>query len=168
MPLESTVVLIDTNAIIEATRTSVWNALTGGLVIQSVEECVEECGRETGRSSYVPVSKKELGRLASVHRVSDEQRATYLLADGESMGMDAGERDLFAYAWSRERAGDSEWLICSPDKASIRAAVRVGWPDRLVALESLATRVGARPTLPFRDHFREQFLSRYRTEFLLD
>lgn len=169
VPLARTIVLVDTNAIIESVRTGTWNALTGGLLFETVEKCVEEA--EAGDStnpSYVAVSGKDLSRLAKVHRVSEKDRANHLLADPDAMGMDAGERDLFAHAHSRELTGDSVWVICSPDKASIRAAVRIGWADRLVSLERLANEVGARPKPSFKQHFGEKFLSRFRTEYLLD
>jgi hypothetical protein len=36
---KATVVLVDTNVIIEAIRTRCWNALTGGLRVETVAEC---------------------------------------------------------------------------------------------------------------------------------
>lgn len=166
--LARTVVFIDTNAIIEAVRTATWNAVTGGLLVETVEECVEEAQRgESTNPSYVLVSPKDLRRLHKVHLVSDTDRARHVLYDREAMNMDAGERDLFAHAYCRESAGDTHWVICSPDKASIRAAVRVGWADRLVSLERLSSEVGGRPKTPFKQHFGEAFLSRCRTEYLL-
>ena len=133
-PLASTVVLVDTNAIIEAVRTRTWNALTGGMRIQTVNECVEEAGRgNSNKPAYVAVSKTDLNRLDKVHSVSETDRAHHLLTDPDAIGMDPGERDLFAHACVREEAGDSAWVVCSPDKASIRAAVRLGWEDRLVS-----------------------------------
>jgi hypothetical protein len=167
-PLVSTVVLVDTNAIIEAVRTRTWNALTGGMRIQTVTECVEEARRgNSNKPAYVPVSKADLNRLDKVHNVSETDRAQHLLADPEAIGMDPGERDLFAHACVREEAGDSVWVVCSPDKASIRAAVRLEWQDRLVSLEKLSREVGARPSSPFKQHFGESFLARYRIEYLL-
>jgi hypothetical protein len=168
VPLARTVVLVDTNAIIEAVRTGTWNALTGGLLFETVEKCIEEA--EAGDftdPSYVAVSKKDLTRMNKIHRVSPADRAGHLLADPDAMGMDAGERDLFAHAHTRELSGDSVWVVCSPDKASIRAAVRIGWADRLVSLETLANEVGARPKPSFKQHFGEKFLSQFRTEYLL-
>lgn len=168
MPLAQTVVLVDTNAIIEAVRTGTWNALTGGLLFETVEKCIEEArAGDSTNPSYVAVSKKDLARLKRVHRVTPADRASHLLTDPDAMGMDAGERDLFAHAHSREVARDSAWVICSPDKASIRAAVRIGWADRLASLEKLANEVGARPKPPFKQHVGEKFLSQFRTEYLL-
>lgn len=166
--LARTVVLADTNAIIEAVRTGTWNAVTGGLLIETVEECVREARRgQSTKPSYVLVSPRDLSRINRVHRVSDSDRARHLLKDPHAMTMDLGERDLFAHAMSRDKSGDSTWVVCSPDKASIRAAVRLGWVDRLVSLEKLSTEVGGRPKPPFKQQFGEYFLSRYRTEYLL-
>ena len=78
--------------------------------------------------------------------------------------MDDGERDLFAHARAR---GDEAWLLCSPDKASVQAAVALGWGDRLRSLAALAARVGARPGTAFKSHFEEAWLSAWPTHFLL-
>ena len=97
MPLAQTVVFVDTNAIIEAVRTGTWNALTGGLLFETVEKCIEEArAGDSTNPSYVAVSKKDLARLKGVHRVTPADRASHLLTDPDAMGMDAGERDLFA------------------------------------------------------------------------
>jgi hypothetical protein len=167
-PTSATVVLIDTNAIIEAVRTGTWNALTGAMLMETVEECVSEAGRgESTNPAYVSVGVRDLERLKRIHRVTDNDRARHLIRDPDAMRMDAGERDLFAHACFREHRGDLLWVICSPDKASIRAAVRLGWADQLVSLERIATEVGAQPKRAFKPHFEERFLSRYRTEYLL-
>ncbi len=125
IPLAKTVVLIDTNAIIEAVRTETWNALTGGMLIETVEECRAEALRgDPTRPSYIAVSVADIGRMNRVHAVSDLARAEYLLGDPHAVGMDGGEQDLFAHAFQRAKSGDTVWVVCSPDKASIRAAVR--------------------------------------------
>lgn len=168
IPLAKTVVLVDTNAIIEAVRTRTWNGLTGGMLIETVEECRDEAGRgDSTKPSYVVVSAADLGRMHRVHAVTPTHRADYLLTDTDAAGMDPGEQDLFAHALQRVKSGDVVWVLCSPDKASIRAAVRLHWADQLRSLEALAAAVGARPKAPFKPHFQELFLSKYRTEYLL-
>ena len=136
-PLASTVVLVDTNAIIEAVRTKTWNALTGGLRHETVDECVREAGRGNSNKPAYEVSKADLARLARVHPVSDADRAHQLLADPDAIGMDGGERDLFAHACARDSVGDSSWVV------------------------------GARPVNTFKPHFGEGFLAAFRTEYLL-
>lgn len=75
---KDTVVLVDTNVMIEAVRTRCWNALTGSLRLETVEECRDEAGRGSyGRSGYVAVSQGDLGRLSAVHPVTGlEARAS--------------------------------------------------------------------------------------------
>src|SRR5690348_9946757 len=142
--LRDTVVLVDTNVIIEAVRTSTWNALTGALCVETVEECRDEARRgDSTRPAYIPVSDGDLSRLHAVHPISKQQRAEYLLADPEAVGMDPGEQDLFAHAFQRSRAGDQAWVLCSSDKASIRAAVRLNLADQLRSLEAVCDAVGA-------------------------
>jgi len=160
---EPRVVLADTNVIIEAVRTGCWAALTGGLVLETVETCcLESRSGNASRPGYVPVPDAHLGRIARVHRVSTAEQAAFALEYPGADGMDEGERDLFAHAFGR--AGDA-WLLCSPDKASVRAAVALGWGDRLCSLGALAARVGARPALAAQ--FQEAWLAEWRTHFLL-
>lgn len=168
VPLRDTVVLVDTNVIIEAVRTGAWNALTGAVCVETVEECLDEAQRgDSTRPAYVRVSDADIARLHAVHPVSKRERAEYLLADLEAAGMDPGEQDLFAHAYQRVKRGDQVWVICSSHKASIRAAVRIAVADRLRSLEAVCAAVGARPTVPLKPHHQEPFLSRYRTEYLL-
>lgn len=169
VPLRETVILVDTNVMIEAVRTGTWNPLTGAARVETVEECREEArrGDDGTRPRYVAVSEADLGRLSAVHPVSQRERAEYLLADPEAVGMDPGERDLFAHAYQRAKAGDEVWVLCSSDKASIRAAVRIAIADQLKSLEAACSAVGARPKQPLKVHHQELFLSKYRTEYLL-
>lgn len=166
--LADTVVLADTNVIIEAVRTGIWKALTGAFRVETVEECREEARRgQSSNPSYVPVSDADLARLGAVHVVSEAERAAYLLADPDAVGMDPGERDLFAHAWHRLQRGDPVWVLCSSDKACIRAAVRIAIADQLRSLEAACHAAGARPRTALKQHHREQFLTEHRTAYLL-
>jgi hypothetical protein len=160
------VLLVDTNVIIEAVRTGCWRAVTGHMTVETVEVCKEESGRgNADRAGYVVVSAEELSRIARVHPVSGVERAALALDYPEAAGMDAGERDLFAHAKGRQ---DEHWMLCSPDKASIRAAVSLGWADRLRSLGALVHQLGARPRPSLKTHFEESWLSHWRTHFLLE
>jgi hypothetical protein len=162
---EPRVVLVDTNVVIEAVRTGCWAALTGALQVETVTAChTEALAGNRDRPGYVPVTEAHLGRLARVHSVGAAERASLALAHAGADGMDEGERDLFAHALARD---DEVWVLCSPDKASVRAAVALGWGDRLRALATLAAHVGARPGSTFKSHFEEAWLSTWRTHFLL-
>lgn len=169
LPSRKTTVLVDTNVIIEAVRTCTWNALTGAVRVETVQECRDEARRgDATRPSYVPVSDADLSRLHAVHPISKLDRAEYLLVDPEAASMDRGEQDLFAHAYQRAKAGDDLWVLCSSDKASIRAAIRIAIADQLKSLEAVCAAVGARPKEPLKPHHEELFLSKYRTEYLLD
>ncbi len=167
-PLDKTVVLVDTNVIIEAVRTATWNAITGAMLVQTVEECRDEALRgDRGASGYIPVEQADLGRLNAVHAVSAEVRARYLLADSRAAGLDRGEQDLFAYAHDRVSAGNSVWVLCSGDIAAIATAVRMGIADNLCALEAVCRVTSTRPSSVFRQPHLSEFLVRYRTQFRL-
>lgn len=162
-------VLADTNVIIEAVRTRCWNALTGALRIESVETCRDEAlAGNPHRAGYVTVGAGDLARLGAVHPVSVLERATFGIHYPNAAGMDDGERDLFAHAYRRASAGDDLWLLCSPDRASIRAAVALGWAERLESLEALVERVGGRCNPPLAEHFGKRWLAESRTRFLLE
>jgi hypothetical protein len=165
---KATVVLVDTNVVIEAIRTKCWNAVTGGLRVETVAECRDEARRgDRHRTGYVAVTDEDLDRLAAVHRVDDLQRAMFGLGYPDAQNMDAGERDLFAHAYSRAADGDDVWILCSADKAAVRAAVALGWQDRLQSLGGVVAAVGARVSTPLADHFGERWLSDFRTACLL-
>lgn len=135
------------------------------MTVETVELCKEETGRgNTERAGYVVVSGDDLGRLSRVHPVTEAERAALTLDYSDATGMDAGERDLFAHAHSRT---DDAWVLSSPDKASIRAAVALGLADRLRSLGALVQQSGARPRPALKRHFEEAWLSEWRTHFLL-
>jgi len=160
------VYLLDTNAILEAVRTGTWGALTGGLSIETVEECREECLRgDCFSSGYIAVTEDDLARATQIHLVSHSEQATLTLQTDAS-ALDDGERDLFAHARSRPEE-DEAWLICSADRACVLVGVALGWKDRLVSLEAAIDAVGATADPPLRRHFKEKWLSVERTRALL-
>ena len=77
------------------------------------------------------------------HVVSDLQRAA-LDIKAMDIQLDPGERSLWAHALGRT----DNWMLCGPDKASLRMGVRLGFRDRLEALETLLDDVGYRPRWP--------------------
>lgn len=159
------IVLIDTNAIIEAVRTGCWAAIAARFRLETVKECHDEAQRgDSTRPSYVKVGEPELALLAAVHTVSRVERAKLALECECADGLDDGERDLLAYAWAR---ANEAWLLCSPDKATVRAAVELKCQDRLISLDELARRAGVRPRPPVYDHHTESWLTQWRTAALL-
>jgi len=165
---KDTVVLVDTNVVMEAVRTRCWNAVSGGLCVETVEECRDEALRgDRGRPGYLPVSEQDLARIRRVHPVTPLERATFALAYLNASGMDPGERDLFAHAYARAARGDSVWIVCSADKACVNAAVALGWHERMRSLGALAAAVGANSDPPLGRQFGEPWLSEVRTRYLL-
>ena len=134
-------VLVDTNVILEAHRVSAWRALAGGYRVETVEECVTET--QTGFLQRPPprrIDEKGLRTsLGAVHAVGNRERAD-LAVRVPDIALDAGETSLWAHALSR---GDA-WILCGPDKASLRCGVRLGFRERLAALEGLLDGAGFR------------------------
>lgn len=127
------IVLVDTNVIIESHRVKCWNAIADYYALETVEKCVEET--QTGAQNRSPEENvdraKLISSLTAVHRVTEIEKATFLLR--QKVQLDPGERDLLSHAAGRQDA----WIISSPDKAAMRAAFAEGWLDRLVSLETL-------------------------------
>jgi hypothetical protein len=155
----SAVYLFDANAIVEAVRIGEWDALTGGLAVETVAEVAEECRRGDRTSmGYIAVSEADLARLRAIHPVPEEGRAEIELLPG-SDAIHAGEMDLFWYAFNHP--GAYSW-VCSPDRGAIQFAVAHDLGDHLISLESALRAVG-RKAAPAA-HFTERWLSVERTK----
>jgi hypothetical protein len=93
-------------------------ALCGGYALETVEECVIET--QTGYQNRRPEQHIDrdalLAGFKAVHKISDADRAAALVRDGEIAMLDEGEKALWAHAIARSDA----WLLCGPDKASLR------------------------------------------------
>jgi hypothetical protein len=135
-------VLVDTNAILESFRVGAWRALSSGYGVETVEDCVIET--QTGfqrRRAELQIDATQLrASLKAVHSVDDAQRAVVAVR-APDIALDIGERSLWAHALTRSDA----WVLCGPDKASMRLGVRLGLKDRLMALESLLVDTGYPP-----------------------
>ena len=139
-------VLVDTNIIVECHRTRSWRALSGGYSVETVEDCVTET--QTGFQRRRPEQRIDVvelrASLKAVHFVGDPQRAELGLRIPD-IALDRGEESLWAHAVHR---GDA-WLLCGPDKASLRVGIRLGFRERLVSLERVLEDAGhqSSPTL---------------------
>ena len=154
-------VLVDTNVILEAHRAGAWRALAGGYPVETVEECVTET--QTGfqrRSPERQIDEKNLrDSLSAVHSVGNRERAE-LAVRVTDIALDIGEASLWAHALGRADA----WVLCGPDKASLRCGVRLGFRERLVALEYLLDGAGFRP----RHALRRQYTTAWHGRALGD
>lgn len=150
--------------VIEAVATRCWNAITGGRQIVTVEECGEELRRgDSSVPGYVPVREEDIAR-ATVRPLPSKADVTFRLQYPDAYRLDAGERDLLALAFVLTDG----FLLCSCDRAVLTAAHALGWLDRIVSLEALATSVGGRPRRPFKRQYTETQLDIWRTSQILD
>ena len=156
-------VLLDTNVVIEAVRTNRWNAISGGLTLETVKECESEIYSGKRWQIEVPIPPDLSDGFAAIHDVSESERAALYAAAPRAMSIDAGERDLLAHALARRDPG--MWVLASPDKAAIATAVQAGIQDQLVSLEQILNAVGVGADLRF--HFTTSWLTAERTKALL-
>ncbi len=148
------IVLVDTTLLIEAHRTGCLAALAVGYRLQTVEECVIETQNGATTRAVVQQIDETLLRsqLDAVHAVTDSDRARVAAVGGPII--DDGERDLWAHALGRT----DTWIVCGPDRASMRFGVRAKQRDRLVALEPLLKGIGHTPKEALREHYRQAWL----------
>jgi hypothetical protein len=73
--------------------------------------------------------------------------------------LDPGEEDLIAKAVQQKDA----WLLCSPDKAAIRAVSLLNLAQRLISLEELAGECGLDVRKKAKEHYLKTWLQRQRT-----
>lgn len=137
------VVLVDTNVIIESHAKGCWKALAGQYHLETVEQCVIET--QTGFQRRRPeqrIDEAELrSQLKEIHRVSDRELATVLALGGS--GLDDGERALWAHALHRTNV----WILCGPDRASMRFGYDQKQRERLVSLGELLSKINLTPQL---------------------
>jgi len=165
MPRRSEPVLVDTNVIVECHDKGCWRALAGGYRLGTVEECVTET--QTGHQRRRPERQIDLAALlqslAQVHTVTPQDRAKAAVRDDHFGRLDPGERDLWAHALTRTDG----WVLCGPDRASLRLGVRLGLRDRLVSLEELLTDIGHRPRTALRANYTARWLADALNEMIL-
>lgn len=155
-------VLLDTNAILEAFRVDAWRALSGGYALETVEECVIETqtGFQNRRAEERIDREVLLPGLKAVNTVSDTEFAAALIRESKIAMLDAGEKALWAHAMARPDA----WVLCGPDKASLRIGMRLGLRDRLTSLERLLVDVGFRPKAQLKTAYRRAWHERALVE----
>lgn len=157
-------VLVDTNAILESFRVGSWRALSGGYAVETVEDCIIET--QTGfqrRSPEMQIDAAELrATLRAIHPVIDAQRAVVAVR-APDIALDVGERSLWAHALTRSDV----WVLCGPDKASMRFGVRLGLKDRLIALETLLAGAGHRPKEALKPAYTAKWLDKLLGELFM-
>jgi hypothetical protein len=156
MALHAGPVLVDTNVIVECWRVSAWKALTSRYGVETVEMC--EIETQTGlqkRRKEQQIDLAELrATLKAIHAVSNAERAAALVRDDQIPFLDAGEQMLWAHALTRTDA----WVLCGPDKASLRVGLRLGFRDRLVSLARLLEDIGFRPKTNLHSNYTQKWL----------
>ncbi len=115
------------------------------------------------RRSEQQIDAHELrASLAAVHPVADCQRAE-LAVRIPDIALDMGEASLWAHALNR----NDDWLLCGPDRASLRCGVRLGFRGRLVSLQGLLSDIGYRPESSLRSAYTRRWHDRTVGQLIL-
>lgn len=59
------------------------------------------------------------------------------------------------------------WVLCGPDRASMRFGFEQGHRDQLVSLGGLLGEIGFRPAKPLPHHFEQVWLDRMLSDLVL-
>ena len=164
MPNRGDRIYVDTNAILESHRIKCWNAIASRFTLCTVEKCVEECATGNLVGAGIEVDVAALRLKVKVEEVSTAERIQLNLRLGGSVILDAGEEHLIAKAILQKNA----WMLCSPDKAAIRATCLLKFGDRLVSLEELASGSGHEIAAKTKEHHLKKWLERQRTAITLE
>jgi hypothetical protein len=136
-------VLVDTNVILECWRLKAWRALAGGYGVETVEDCVTET--QTGYQRRRPEQQIDhaalVDSLKAIHKIGDRERAAAFV------------REAAASTWAHALTRPDAWVLCGPDRASLRFGVRLGCGERLMALERLLADAGHRPAAPLPSNY---------------
>lgn len=158
-------VLVDTNAVLECSRIGAWGALAGGYRVEMVEDCVTETqtGFQRRRvEEQVDVAMLRSSLAAPPHQVSQEELAALAVRVAD-IALDMGERSLWAHILTRSDG----WVLCGPDRASMRVGVRLGFRERLVSLEKLLGDVGYRPRVELKAAYTDGWLAQVLSQFVV-
>lgn len=157
-------VAVDTNVIIEAHRVGVWRALTGNYPVETVEQCRQEALAEPASGARVRIDADALATpRVTVRAVSSHQRAV-LKQRAPDDDLHFGERALWAHLLGR----NGPWVMCGPDKASMRCGARLGFAGRIVSLERLLDDIGSRPKRPLHPAYTEKWRRQVLADFALE
>jgi hypothetical protein len=161
------VVLADTNVLLEAHRIGCLKTLCAQHLIVTVSKCIEET--QTGFHLRPPegtIPRESLqSALSQIAEVSKIEVATIELRLPTGPYLDDGEKHLLAHALTRT----DSYLLCGPDRAMIRAAVKLNLSEKLVSLAQLAAEanVGTRQLKLLRENFGKRWLEDERAKAVL-
>jgi hypothetical protein len=159
------IIYVDTNVIIEATRTGCLKAIVNHYDVRTVEEVRKESLKvPQNKSSYVKVEETLFGSQVDVSPVG---AADILRAAAKAPGLttlDKGERDLLAHVAGLNNPG--VWVITTADKAAVKGACALGLGNRMISLEELASACGQKPKL--NEWFTKAWLKTVKTECLFE
>jgi hypothetical protein len=164
MPNRGDRVYVDTNAILESHRIKCWNGIASRFSLCSVEKCVEECATGNLSGAEIEIDITGLRSKVVVEEVNVQERVQLNIRLGGRVILDAGEEHLIAKAVLQKNA----WMLCSPDKAAIRAVGLLNLGDRLVSLEELAQSCGQAIGGKTKGHYLKKWLENQKTILALE
>ena len=158
------IVLIDTNAIIEAHRVKCWNNLASFFQMETVDECIVELGTGNSmRDDYVKIDIEHFRKTILTHKTTEIEKVSLALKYGNHDLLDPGEKYLMAYALNKKDI----WVLCSPDKACVRAMFALNFKNRTISLQKLIEETGLKINkFNLKKQYTENWLVDFRTNLL--
>lgn len=156
-------VFVDTNVIIAAFGSKAWKPLAEFFRLLTADQCaIEAATGDRRRKGYLAIDDELLRKTATIVKPEKKSLAALTLSLPRGLFLDPGERDLIACALDHSAA----WLLCSPDKAAIRAMHTLGKLAQVVSLEALVR--AAKLNIPLSEPFNEKWLSGVRIQLELE
>lgn len=158
-----TPILLDTNAIKACHQFGCWRAISGAFHLETVEACVVEfqTGGHAQRTQEYVDELTLRGQFKQVHTPTELELAEVALAGGGSIHH--GERHLWAHALGRTDV----WVLCGPDRGSMRFGCNRNLGQRLIALGTLLEDLRHPALGEIPDHFKHGWLEQVRRNFIL-
>ncbi|PZQ12414.1 MAG: hypothetical protein DI565_16465 [Ancylobacter novellus] len=164
MITRQTPILLDTNAIVACHEMGCWRAICGAFPLETVETCIVEFqtgGHVLLSPDYVDEATLR-AQFAHIHDPQHIERAEVALRGGHALH--EGEKDLWAHALGRS---DDVWVLCGPDRASMKFGCAQKLAQRLISLESLLVHL-RHPAVKTLEHLYSQaWLDDVRRKFIL-
>jgi hypothetical protein len=159
------IVYVDTNAIIEATRTGCLKAILNHYDVRTVEEVRRESLHvPKDKKSYVKVDESLFRSQVNVSAVEEADILRAAVKAPGLMALDRGEQHLLAHVADLKKP--NVWVLTTADRAAVRTACALSLDAKLISLEELAAGSGQKPKLS--EWFTKNWLGKVRTEYLLD
>lgn len=158
-----TPILLDANAITACHEYGCWRAISGAFHLETVEACIIEFqtgGHAQRTQEYVDERTRRSG-FKQIHTPTELEIAEVVLSGGNAIHY--GEQHLWAHALGRT----DFWVLCGPDRGSMRFGCSRNLGERLIALGTLLDHLNHPSAREIPEHYKPRWLEQERRKVVL-